>query len=521
MGKGNSVNCPSSGFRRRAITVNTVLRIKPEDNVAVALTGLAKGTEIDANGLKIRVIDEIPFGHKIALRDIKAGERIIKYGYPLGLAKTSIQQGQWVHSHNLVTGLKGKLEYEYQPTVSEKPRSDGKCPFFQGYRREDGKVGIRNEIWILNTVGCVNKQSERLAELARDQFKARISSGAIDGIFAFSHPYGCSQLGEDHENTRKILAGLVAHPNAAGVLVVGLGCENNRMSDFQKLLGDFNPKRVKFLVLQDVEDELAAGMELLTELVQYASRFEREPVPVSELKIGMKCGGSDGFSGITANPLVGAVADKLVSCGGSVILTEVPEMFGAETILMNRAKDRETFDRVVSLINDFKDYFLRNGQEVYENPSPGNKDGGITTLEEKSLGCIQKGGTSMVVDVLRYGEQIRANGLTLLEGPGNDIVSCTAMTAAGTHLILFTTGRGNPMGAPVPTVKVATNSQLAKKKANWIDFNAGMLLEGKTMPELADEMFSYILQVASKEQLTKNEANGYRDMAIWKSGVTL
>lgn len=504
------------------ITVNKVLQIRPEDNVAVALTDLAKGSELNTNGLKIRVIDEIPIGHKVALREIKSGEQVIKYGYSIGLAKNQIQQGQWVHSHNLATGLEGKLEYGYQPSIQAvKPGLEVKCPSFQGYRRDNGQVGIRNEIWIINTVGCVNKQSERLGELARDQFKAQISSGAIDGIYAFSHPYGCSQLGEDHENTRKLLAGLVAHPNAGGVLVVGLGCENNQMSDFQKLLGDFNPERVKFLVLQDVEDELAVGMGLLTELVQYASRFEREPIPVSELKIGMKCGGSDGFSGITANPLVGSVADKLVSCGGSVILTEVPEMFGAETILMNRAKDRGTFERVVDLINDFKDYFLRNGQEVYENPSPGNKDGGITTLEEKSLGCIQKGGTSAVVDVLKYGERIRTSGLTLLEGPGNDIVSCTALTAAGVHLILFTTGRGNPMGAPVPTVKVATNSQLATKKANWIDFNAGMLLEGKTMPELTEEMFAYILQVASKEKLTRNEANGYRDMAIWKSGVTL
>ncbi len=512
----------SNFFRKTAVMViNTVLRIKPEDNVAVALTGLSKGTEIDVNGLKIQLIDGIPFGHKIALREIKPGDRIIKYGYPLGLAKTLIQPGQWVHSHNLATGLKGKLEYSYQPTELPQQVSKGSVPVFRGYRRENDGVGIRNEIWIINTVGCVNKQSERLAELARERFKTQISAGEIDGVYAFSHPYGCSQLGEDHENTGKLLASLVAHPNAGGVLVVGLGCENNRMQDFLKLLGDFNPKRVKSLVLQDVEDEFAAGMELLSDLVQYTSQFKQEPIPVSELKIGLKCGGSDGFSGITANPLVGFVADKLVSYGGSVVLTEVPEMFGAETILMDRAKDKDTFNRVVDLVNNFKDYFLRNGQEVYENPSPGNKDGGITTLEEKSLGCIQKGGTSKVVDVLKYGGQIRTNGLTLLEGPGNDIVSCTAMTAAGVHLILFTTGRGNPMGAPAPTVKVSTNSQLAKKKANWIDFNAGMLLEGKTMPELTEEMFANILQVASKEKLTRNEANGYRDMAIWKSGVTL
>lgn len=503
------------------ISNSKVLQIKSEDNVVIALADLAQGEELHLPAKSLRVIESIPNGHKVALKDISAGEPVIRYAYPIGIASKNIRAGEWIHSHNLHTGLEGKLEYTYQPSALSNPTKPEKVPTFKGYRRVDGQVGIRNEIWLINTVGCTNKQSDRLARLAEEKYQSVISAGTIDGFFNFSHPYGCSQLGEDLENTQKALSGLVKHPNAAGVLVVALGCENNRLDDFKKFLGDFDPKRIKFITLQDVSDEMVTGMELIDELVSYASGFKQEDVPVSELKIGLKCGGSDGFSGITGNPLVGSLADKLINFGGTAVLTEVPEMFGAETILMNRAKDVETFNKTVALINDFKDYFIRNGQEVYENPSPGNKDGGITTLEEKSLGCTQKGGTSPVMDVLKYGDRLTSHGLNLLEGPGNDIVSTTAMTAAGVHLIFFTTGRGNPMGAAVPTVKVATNSGLAQHKANWIDFNAGQLLEGISMNDLTEEFFSYMLKVASKEILTKNEINGYRDIAIFKNGVTL
>jgi altronate hydrolase len=503
------------------IIIHQVLQIHPTDNVSVALAPLATGEVIAVNGLSVTVLEEVPVGHKLALRDIAAGDPVRKYGFTIGHATRPIRRGEWVHSHNVATALHDKLEYRYEPSFHEPPVLTGQVPAFQGYRRGDGRVGIRNEIWIINTVGCINKQSERLAELARQQYQPQIAAGRIDGVYAFSHPYGCSQLGEDLHNTQKLLAGLVGHPNAGGVLVVGLGCENNQMADFQKILGPVDPNRVKFLVLQEVADELAVGLQLLGELIDFAGSFQPEPVPVSELTIGLKCGGSDGFSGITANPLVGAVADRLIAYGGTAILSEVPEMFGAETILMNRAKDQATFEKVVALINDFKDYFIRNGQEVYENPSPGNKDGGITTLEDKSLGCTQKGGTSIVTDVLRYGERSRVKGLNLLEGPGNDIVSCTALAAAGAQIILFTTGRGNPMGAIVPTIKVSTNGRLAQEKPHWIDFNAGKLLEGSTMEQLSGEFFQYLLAVAGKEQLTQNERNGYRDMAIFKSGVTL
>jgi altronate hydrolase len=507
------------------INIKQLFQITPKDNVAVALAPLAPGAALPTAAGELTLQEAVPQGHKVALRAIACGQPVVKYGFPIGNATQNIAPGQWVHTHNLTSGLHDKLDYVYQPgprqLVTNTVANLGSLPSFQGYRRTDGQVGIRNEIWIINTVGCTNKQSERLADLARDQYAAAIAAGKIDGIFAYSHPYGCSQLGDDLTNTQKLLAGLVKHPNAAGVLVIGLGCENNQMADFKTFLTGYDPKRVKFLVLQEVDDEFQAGMELLEDLVAYGQTFKSELIPVSELKIGLKCGGSDGFSGITANPLVGGVSDQIISYGGTSILSEVPEMFGAETLLMNRAENEAVFNKIMALINNFKEYFLRNGQEVYENPSPGNKEGGITTLEDKSLGCTQKGGTTAVVDVLQYGERVKTHGLNLLQGPGNDIVSSSALTAAGAHLILFTTGRGNPMGAPVPTLKIATNSQLAAKKPHWIDFNAGQLLEGIGMEELTEQLFAHILAIAGKRELAKNEIYGYRDIAIFKSGVTL
>ena len=440
-------------------------------------------------------------GHKYAVRDISEGENIIKYGQPIGHATCDIKKGEHVHTHNLKTNLSGKIEYTYSPsgTSIETVQSD---ITFMGYVRENSDVGIRNDIWIVNTVGCVNKTAEKLAQLT--------------GAKCFTHPYGCSQMGDDQETTQKILKGMVNHPNAGGVLVLGLGCENNNIGEFKKVLGDYNEKRVKFLNAQDFDDEISEGVRLINELKEYAATFKREPVNVSKLKIGLKCGGSDGFSGITANPLLGRVCDRLVSYGGSCVLTEVPEMFGAEHLLMNRCIDENVFKKTVKLINDFKDYYEKNGQVIYENPSPGNKEGGITTLEEKSLGCVQKGGSTVVVDVLDYGDKLTKNGLSLLNGPGNDIVAVTNLMAAGVPMILFTTGRGTPLGTAVPTLKVATNHSLAKRKSKWIDFNAGYMLEH----DQTDELFEMILCVANGGK-TKNEISGYEEIAIFKSGVIL
>ena len=441
-------------------------------------------------------------GHKYARFDIKKGENVIKYGNPIGHATADIQKGEHVHTHNVATNLSDNLAYTYTPTPSTLAavKSDRT---FQGYRRPDGKVGIRNDIWIVGTVGCVNKIAERLA--------------ALTGAFAFPHPFGCSQLGEDQELTQKVLAGMVHHPNAGGVLVLGLGCENNNIDVFKKVLGEVDPSRVKFLNCQDSADEIAEGVALIETLRQNAERTQREQIPISELCVGLKCGGSDGYSGITANPLVGRFCDMLIARGGSCMLTEVPEMFGAEHLLMQRCVDTAVFDRTVSLINDFKDYYKRHGQVVYENPSPGNKKGGITTLEEKSLGCVQKGGSAPVVDVLDYGDTVRKKGLSLLNGPGNDLVAVTNLMAAGCHLILFTTGRGTPLGAPVPTVKVATNHALAERKQGWIDFDASPVLAGE---DIDNKFFDYVLSVASGTQ-TKNEQHGYREISIFKDGVTL
>ena len=442
-------------------------------------------------------------GHKYALCDIAQGENIIKYGQPIGHATTDIKKGEHVHTHNIATNLSGKIEYTYNKAYTYDEKEDTDL-FFMGYVRENGDVGIRNDIWIVNTVGCVNKIAEKLASLT--------------GAKCFSHPFGCSQLGDDQENTQKVLRGMVNHPNAGGVLVLGLGCENNNIEVFKKVLGTWNDKRVKFLNTQDFDDDIAEGVRLIDELKAYRDTFKREKVHISKLKVGLKCGGSDGLSGITANPLVGRFCDRLISYGGSCVLTEVPEMFGAEHLLMNRCENKEVFDKTVELINNFKDYFMRHNQVVYENPSPGNKKGGITTLEEKSLGCVQKGGLSTVVDVLDYGDTLTKSGLSLLNGPGNDIVAVTCLMAAGVHLILFTTGRGTPLGAPVPTVKISTNTDLANRKKSWIDFDAGKVLEGNG--DLTDEITEFVLKVASGEK-TKNEINGYEEISIFKDGVTL
>ena len=448
---------------------------------------------------------ELSTGHKHALRPIAKGENVIKYGAPIGHATEDIAAGEWVHTHNLATNLSGQLEYTYTPVSAPMPGKAGEETFL-GYLRPDGSVGVRNDVWIVNTVGCVNNTARILAE----------KTGALH----FPHPFGCSQLGDDQAFTQEILAAMVRHPNAGGVLVLGLGCENNHIALFRQVLGETDPERVKFLNCQDVEDEVEEGIRLIRQLQDYAARTHRTPQPVSRLKVGLKCGGSDGYSGITANPLVGRFSDLLVARGGATVLTEVPEMFGAEQLLMDRAVNEAVFRKTVSLINDFKAYFTRHGQVVYENPSPGNKAGGITTLEEKSLGCVQKGGTSTVMDVLKVGEEIPGSGLYLLDGPGNDLVAMTNLMAAGCQIILFTTGRGNPAGAPVPTVKISTNTALAKKKHGWIDFDAGVLLEDPDLDKHGLRLLETVLRVAEGEQ-TRSEKAGYREISIFKDGVTL
>lgn len=489
------------------------IRIHEADNVAVALRPIAKGETVTVGEYQVTTMEEIPQGHKFALKPIAAGGEVIKYGFRIGNAREDIQAGGWVHVHNLKTALGDLLTYEYAPVPSALPESEHVT--FDGYRRADGKVGVRNEIWIVPTVGCVNSIAQALEKRAQ-----KFVEGSVEGIFAFPHPYGCSQMGDDQENTRKILADMVHHPNAGGVLVLGLGCENSNIPVLKEYIGEYDEQRVKFLQCQDVEDEQEEAMKLLEELAAYTGAFSREKIDASELIIGMKCGGSDGLSGITANPTVGAFSDLLISKGGTTILTEVPEMFGAETLLMNRCETPELFEKTVSLINDFKNYFTSHNQTIYENPSPGNKKGGISTLEDKSLGCTQKSGSAPVKGVLTYAEPVKVKGLNLLSAPGNDLVASTALAMSGAHIVLFTTGRGTPFASPVPTVKISSNSKLAGHKDNWIDFNAGRMVEDKSKEEIAQELFDYVLAVASGKKVKAEEA-GFHDMAIFKQGVTL
>lgn len=490
-----------------------IIRLHPRDNVAVALEDIARGEELCVDGLSVTAGEDVRRGHKIALIPIPAGEKIMKYGCAIGLAKADIPQGAWVHVHNVRTGLSEDGEYAYDHKTYELPAVSPRT--FQGYRRADGRAAIRNELWIIPTVGCVNAIAQRLVRENQD-----LVSGSVEGLYTFPHPFGCSQMGADHAQTRKLLAALARHPNAGGVLILGLGCENLTQAQFKEELGQWDDRRVKFLLCQEAEDEIAAGSALLRELAACAGTFRREEIPAGELVVGMKCGGSDGLSGITANPTVGRFSDRLIALGGSTVLTEVPEMFGAESILFERCADGEVFRKAVGMIENFKHYFTAHGQVVYENPSPGNKAGGITTLEDKSCGCVQKGGSAQVVDVLGYGEAVTKKGLNLLSGPGNDLVSATALTAAGAHLILFTTGRGTPFGAPAPTVKISTNTALFEKKGGWIDFNAGTVAQGESLDAAGDRLLDFVLEVAGGRH-TRTEEQGFREISIFKDGVVL
>ena len=490
-----------------------LLRITQRDNVAVALRPIEKGEALTVDDIALTAQTDVPAGHKIALCDLAKDERVIKYGFPIGYAREAIAKGAHIHVHNLHTLLSGELEYAWHPTH---PQVAAKEPAtFMGYQRADGRVGVRNELWILPTVGCVNDIARALEREAQS-----LVGGGVEHVYAFPHPYGCSQMGDDQENTRNILADLARHPNVGGVLVLGLGCENSGVAEIQKRLGQWDESRVKFLICQQVEDEMEAAMALMRDLAETMRHDQRVPCPASKLVVGLKCGGSDGFSGITANPVIGGFSDLLIAQGGTTILTEVPEMFGAETILMDRCETEALFQQTVSLINDFKRYFEEHHQTIYENPSPGNKAGGISTLEDKALGCTQKSGFAPVKAVLSYGERVTVPGLNLLSAPGNDLVAATALAASGAHMVLFSTGRGTPFACPVPTVKIASNEPLSQRKHGWIDFNAGQLLSGKSLGELSQELMALVLRIAGGEAVC-SEKNGFHDLAIFKTGVTL
>lgn len=492
-----------------------VLQVHQNDNVLVAINTI-NINELIAGYSSLKINEVIPAGHKIALSNIKQGEAIIKYGYVIGIATKNIAAGEHVHSQNLATSLNNTKHYTYPANVQPQQYSNN-GPTFQGYLRKNGLVGIRNELWIINTVGCVNQSAKRIVELSKQKFNQM-----ADDFIAITHPYGCSQLGDDLLNTKNLLTSLMQNPNAGAVLIIGLGCENNQLSQMISEATELNEKRIRYFNSQEVDNEIEQGLNYIKELLNEMANDKRTTQPIAKLSLGMKCGGSDAFSGLTANAIVGRISDKLTAFGGRVILTETPEMFGAEQVLMNRAVDQKTFNEIENLVTDFKQYFIKNNQPIYENPSPGNKAGGLTTLEEKSLGAIQKGGTAIINEVIGYGKKASQQaGLTLLQSPGNDAVSSTALAAAGANIILFTTGRGTPLGFPVPTIKISSNTSLAQRKPHWIDFNAGCILSDNVdVEECADHLFSYIIDVASGIK-TNNEINNNREIAIWKNGVTL
>ena len=509
-GPGCTIFCVDAAIRQPC----ALHRIAPEDDVAVALADLEPGAHTTIDGAPLDITEPITRGHKVALRDIAAGEIVRKLGWPIGRTTRNIARGSHVHTHNLATALAGLNEYVYSPHSVRTPANTD-APTFMGYRRADGRVGTRNEIWILCTVGCVARTAERIARMGSERF-----AGRVDGVHAFTHPFGCSQLGDDLAHTRSVLASLAAHPNAGGVLIVGLGCESNQLNKLLPEIGRSDLARLRAFTAQATEDETEEGLAALEELVAIAEHDRREPCPLSALTVGLKCGGSDSFSGMTANPLVGYVADRVCDGGGTAILTEIPEVFGAEHLLMERAVDERVFREVVTLVNDFKRYFLQHGQPISENPSPGNIAGGITTLEEKSLGAVQKGGHTPLTQVLRYGDRVALAGLALLEAPGNDAVSSTALVAAGATVVLFTTGRGTPLGFPAPTLKISSNSALARKKPRWIDFDAGVVLAGASVTAAGEQLLQLVLDTASGKP-ARNETNDEREISIWKSGVTL
>ena len=499
--------------------MNSFVHISPADNVIVALRPIAAGEVLEVpDGIgAVTAAEDIPQGHKMSVRTLAEGADVIKYGLPIGHVTSDVEAGRWLHTHNVKTNLSGEVAYTYNPPAGGPAElAAQQAETFMGFRRADGRAATRNEIWVIPTVGCVNEVARALVEHTADLVR-----GSVDGVRYFPHPFGCSQTGADHAQTRKLLVALSRHPNAAGVLFLSLGCENCTHQQVLDELGEYDHERVRFLTCQDVVDEQEAGRAIIDELIGLACESEREPISASELVVGMKCGGSDGLSGITANPTIGRVSDLAVSRGATTVLTEVPEMFGAESFLLDRCETSEVFEAAAGMLNGFKDYFLSHGEVVYENPSPGNKDGGITTLEDKSCGCVQKGGSAPIVDVLPYGDSVRRHGLSLLCAPGNDMVSTTALTAAGCHVILFSTGRGTPFGAPAPTLKVFTNTQLCERKPGWMDFNAGVVADGtRTLDEAAADLWQLVLACASGKE-TSSERRGCREISIWKDGVTL
>lgn len=488
--------------------MNTLLRLHPKDNVALALRPLPSGARVSVEGISLFTRDPIPYGHKVALVSIPKGGRIIKYGYPIGRAVRSISPGEHVHVHNTESGrAHGDTA---RPVIREESSLIPRFPqdTFLGFRRQDGRVGVRNHVLVMASVHCVNGGVERIGR-------------EVPGVVALPHIYGCSQLGEDLAQTRRVLEGYVSHPNVGATLIVGLGCEALPTRELVDGLRD-RGYRVELLLLQEIGGSRAAvrkGKELAAELLGEVGKLRPEPVPLSELVVGVECGGSDAWSGVTANPAVGAIADALVAHGGTVILSEVTEFIGAEHILAARAISPEVGKAILRAVARREGVAVEMGVDLRgAQPSPGNMEGGLTTIEEKSLGAIVKGGTTPVREFLGYGERPSARGLVVMDTSGNDLESVTGMVAGGAQVVLFTTGRGTPVGNPiVPVIKISSNTPLYERMRDDLDFDAGSILRGEPPTSVAARLAALLLEVAGGRP-TQAEVWGHREFAIEPRG---
>jgi altronate hydrolase len=500
---------------------NSAIHLHPTDNVAVARVPIPAGTSLRIDGLPVTTMDAIPAGHKVALWDIQPGEVVERYGQVIGRAKQAIQAGRHIHTHNLAFE-ELQLEYEFPVGDTPVPTARPDAPTFLGYQREDGRVGTRNYIAVVAASNCAAHTAEQIAR----SYEGETMPPNVDGVVAFPHGEGCAHAAEgpDIDQLRRTLGGVLIHPNVSGAVILGLGCETNQIDHY---LGVGGPRstRLAGLTLQSsggTRGAIEAARRQIARFLEQASAEERTPAPASKIVLGLNCGGSDSFSGITANPALGFCSDLLAELGGTPVLAETTEIFGAEHLLVKRARNREVAEKLLDCIRKYKVYLNRFAGSFDDNPSPGNKEGGLTNILEKSLGAVAKGGTSPLIDVYDYAERVTAPGFTFMNTPGYDPVSLTGLAAGGCNLIAFTTGRGSAIGFPtIPVIKVATNSNTYRRMTDNMDVNAGAIADGEaTVQQIGQAIFDLMLEVATGRH-TCAERLGHKEFVPWRIGPVM
>ena len=497
--------------------------LNPRDSVVVALRGFQAGDTLALGEEAIQLLDSVPPGHKVAIRPVAAGEPIFKFGWSIGVATKPIRVGQHVHTQNVKCDHHIDLEAISTDVPAELPRLEGHT--FEGFRRADGRVGTRNYLAVISNVNCSASVARMIASRFDQQTLAAFPN--VDGVISFRHEGGCAMAfnGSRHRMLSRVLGGMARHPNIGGFLLVGLGCEQGTLDHLVQSQG-LQGEAVPVLSIQSAggtSKTVERGVEIAAGLLKQVNGFQRETVPASHLVLGTECGGSDGYSGITANPALGAAADRLVACGGTAILSETSEIFGAEHLLTRRARSRAVAEKLLERIEWWKWYCSNYGEELDNNPSVGNKAGGLTTITEKSLGAVSKGGTTPLEAVYEYAEPVQQQGFVVMDTPGFDPASVTGMVAGGANLIAFTTGRGSCFGSkPTPTFKIASNTRLFQQLPEDMDFNAGQVVEGRSVDEVGQELFSRLLDTASGKP-TCSEALGIGDEEFvpWLVGPVL